>query len=166
MATRKLRQEDLEHFRKHNLGQSLMEVARHFQRHALEGFLKEGHAGLQASHQAVLTHLSLSGTRLTELAKRASMTKQAMGQLVDEVESLGYVERIPDPTDRRAKLVRFTEKGCQLMKSGTRVGDSIHQRYTEILGERKMERLRGLLGELHTKIRVLESREETEDLAV
>lgn len=157
MANRKLRQEDLEHYRKHNLGQSLMEVARHFQKHALEGFLEEGHTGLQASHQAVLTHLSLSGSRLTELAKRASMTKQAMGQLVDEVEALGYVERVPDPTDKRAKLVRFTDKGCQLMKSGTRVGTSIHQRYTDIIGEKKMERLRVLLGELYDKIRAEES---------
>lgn len=157
MANRKLRQEDLEHYRKHNLGQSLMEVARHFQKHALEGFLEEGHTGLQASHQAVLTHLSLSGSRLTELAKRAAMTKQAMGQLVDEVEALGYVERVPDPTDKRAKLVRFTDKGCQLMKSGTRVGASIHQRYTDIIGEKKMERLRVLLGELYDKIRAEES---------
>ena len=157
MATKKLRQEDLEHYRKHNLGQSLMEVARHFQKHALEAFLEEGHAGLQASHQAVLTHLSLSGSRLTDLAKRASMTKQAMGQLVDEVEALGYVERIPDPTDKRAKLVRFTDKGCELMKSGTRVGGTIHQRYTDIIGEKKMERLRALLGELYLKIRAAES---------
>jgi len=157
MATKKLRQEDLEHYRKHNLGQALMEVARHFQKHAMDAFIQEGHSGLQVSHQAVLTHLALSGSRLTELAKRASMTKQAMGQLVDEVEALGYVERVPDPTDKRAKLVRFTEKGCQLMKSGTKVGTSIHQRYTDIIGEKKMERLRDLLDELYEKIRVAES---------
>ena len=157
MATKKLRQEDLEHYRKHNLGQSLMEVARHFQRHAMDAFIEEGHTGLQVSHQAVLTHLALAGSRLTDLAKRASMTKQAMGQLVDEVEALGYVERVPDPTDKRAKLVRFTEQGCLLMKSGTKVGSSIHQEYTNIIGERKMERLRALLGELYEKIRESES---------
>ncbi|KYC29092.1 putative Transcriptional regulator, MarR family [Sterolibacterium denitrificans] len=157
MSRHKLRQEDLEHYRKHNLGQSLIEVARHFQRHAMEGFIAEGHADLQTSHQAVLTHLSLSGSRLTDLAKRAAMTKQAMGQLVDEVEALGYVERVPDPTDRRAKLVRFTDKGCELMKAGTKVGTSIHQHYTRIIGERKMERLRALLGELYERIRAEES---------
>jgi DNA-binding MarR family transcriptional regulator len=150
---RKLRQEDLEHYRQHNLGQSLMEVARHFQRQALAGFVNEGHTGLQASHQAVLTHLSLNGTRLSELARRAAMSRQAIGQLVDELEGLGYVERIPDPDDRRARKVRFTEKGSQLMLSGTRVGTSIHQRYTGILGAKKMERLRELLAELYDRIR-------------
>lgn len=163
MATRKLRQEDLDHYRRHNLGQSLMEVARHFQKHAMEAFMLEGHTGLQAAHQAVLTHLSLSGSRLTELAKRASMTKQAMGQLVDEVESLGYVERIPDPTDRRAKLVRFTAKGCELMKSATRVGDSIQRRYTDIIGDKKMDRLRLLLDELYDNLRKQEGRGENAD---
>jgi len=153
MSKKKLTQEDLEHYRKHNIGQPLMEVARHFQKHAMAAFLAEGHAGLQASHQAILTHLSLSGSRLTDLAKRASMTKQAMGQLVDEVEALGYVERVPDPTDKRAKLVRFTAQGCELMRSGTRVGDSIQKRYTEIIGERKMERLRTLLDELYGNLR-------------
>ena len=157
MSRQKLCQEDLEHYRKHNLGQSLIEVARHFQRHALEGFSAEGHPHLQASHQAVLTHLSLTGSRLTDLAKRAAMSRQAMGQLVDEVEALGYVERVPDPTDRRAKLVRFTTKGCELMKAGTKVGMSIHQRYTGIIGERKMERLRTLLEELYLRIRAEEN---------
>ena len=133
-----------------------MEVARHFQKHAMAAFNQEGHTGLQVSHQAILTHLSLSGSRLTELAKRASMTKQAMGQLVDEVEKLGYVERVPDPTDKRAKLVKFTEKGCDLMRAGTRVGESIQQEYANIIGEKKMERLRELLDELYEKIRKME----------
>lgn len=153
----KLSQEELEHYRKHNVGQSLMEVARHFQKHAMAAFNQEGHTGLQVSHQAILTHLSLSGSRLTELAKRASMTKQAMGQLVDEVEKLGYVERVPDPTDKRAKLVKFTDKGCGLMRAGTKVGASIQQEYADIIGEKKMERLRELLDELYEKIRKTES---------
>ena len=86
MADSKLRQEDLDLFRRHNVGQHLLEVAKDFQKRALEAFVARGHAGLQPAHQAVLTHLRLSGTRLTELAQRASMSKQAMGQLVDEVE--------------------------------------------------------------------------------
>lgn len=152
MTKQRLNQEDLEYFRKNNLGQSLMEVARHFQKYAMEVFIQEGYK-LQASHQAVLVHLGLSGARLTDLAKRASMTKQAMGQLVDEVEALGYVERVSDPTDKRAKLVRFTQNGCEMMKSGTKVGMSIQAEYTSIIGKKKMEQLRALLDELHEKIR-------------
>jgi DNA-binding MarR family transcriptional regulator len=75
-----------------------------------------------------------------------------MGQLVDEVERLGYVERIPDPSDGRAKIVRFTRKGRMLIKAGTEIGDEIQQKYASLIGDKKMRRLRDLLEELHYKI--------------
>ena len=152
MAQTELKQEDLDHYRKNNVGQALLDVAKDFQKSALEKYSRAGHRQLQSAHQAVLTYLSLDGTRLTELAERASMTKQAMGQLVDEVERLGYVERIPDPSDGRAKIVRFTRKGRMLIKAGTEIGDEIQQKYASLIGEKKMQRLRDLLEELHCKI--------------
>ena len=153
MTKQELNKENLEYYRKNNIGQSLMEVARDFQKSALIKFADSGHDKLQVSHQAVLAHLSLEGTRLTELADKASMTKQAMGQLLDEVERLGYIERTPDPTDGRAKIVRFTPKGLQLIQLGTEIGDDIQERYAELIGNKKMQRLRDLLEELHFRIR-------------
>lgn len=152
MAHSELKQEDLDYYRKNNVGQALLDVAKDFQKSALEKYSRAGHRQLQSAHQAVLTYLSLDGTRLTELAERASMTKQAMGQLVDEVERLGYVERIPDPSDGRAKIVRFTRKGRMLIKAGTEIGDEIQQKYASLIGDKKMRRLRDLLEELHYKI--------------
>ena len=152
MAKTELKQTDLDHYRKTNVGQALLEVARDFQKGALEEYSRAGHRKLQSSHQAILTYLSLDGTRLTELAARASMTKQAMGQLVDEVERLGYVERIPDPSDGRAKIVRFTRKGRMLIKEGTEIGEAIQRKYASLMGETKMRHLRDLLEELHHKI--------------
>ena len=152
MPKTELKQADLDHYRKTNIGQALMEVARDFQKGALEEYSRAGHRKLQSSHQAILTYLSLDGTRLTELAARASMTKQAMGQLVDEVERLGYVERIPDPSDGRAKIVRFTRKGRMLIKEGTGIGEEIQRKYASLIGENKLLRLRDLLDELHHKI--------------
>ena len=113
----------------------------------------EGHAGLQPAHQAVLTHLRLSGSRLTELAQRASMSKQAMGQLVDEVERLGYVERVPDPTDGRAKTVRFTAAGLELITDGTDIATAIQREYADVIGKKKLDFLREILEELHAKTR-------------
>ena len=101
----------------------------------------------------MLAHLGLEGARLTELAEKAMMTKQAMGQLVDEVERLGYVERSPDPSDGRAKIVRFTPKGLELIRRGTEIGDTIQRRYASLIGEEKMGQLRELLEELHYHIR-------------
>jgi len=153
MARSKLTQKDLDLFRKNNVGQHLLEVAKDFQKRALAGFSADGHAGLQPAHQAVLTHLRISGTRLTELARRASMSKQAMGQLVDELERLGYVERVPDPTDGRAKIVRFTQVGLELIKDGTDIATAIQREYAELIGKRKLHLLREILEELHAKTR-------------
>ena len=153
MARSKLTQEDLDLFRKHNIGQHLLEVARDFQKRALEAFVARGHAGLQPAHQAVLTHLRVTGTRLTELAQRAAMSKQAMGQLVDEVERLGYVERVSDPTDGRAKIVRFTQAGLELIKHGTDIATEIQREYAALIGERKLNLLREILEELHASTR-------------
>ena len=153
MARSKLTQEDLDIFRKNNVGQHLLEVAKDFQKRGLEGFSAAGHSGLQPAHQAVLTHLRVSGARLTELARRASMSKQAMGQLVDEVERLGYVERISDPADGRAKIVRFTRAGLELIKDGTDIAAAIQREYAKLIGKKKLDLLRGILEELHSKTR-------------
>ncbi len=152
MTKKELNQSKLEYYRKNNIGQSLMEVAIDFQQSALVEFSDAGYR-LQGSHQSVLAHLDINGTRLTELAERASMTKQAMGQLIDEIERLGYLKRTPDPSDGRAKIVKFTQKGLKLIAQGTEIGDLIQQGYAELIGEEKMQNLRDLLEELHYKIR-------------
>lgn len=66
---------------------------------------------IRASHTSLFPHIDLEGTRLTELARRVGVSKQAVGQLVDELEQMGVVRRVPDPDDRRAKRVCFVEDG-------------------------------------------------------
>ncbi len=66
---------------------------------------------VSAAHIHITRHLALEGSRLTELAERAGMTKQAMGALVDQCEAWGLVTRGPDPLDARARTVRFTADG-------------------------------------------------------
>ena len=58
-----------------------------------------------------MPHIPASGIRLTELAARAGMTKQAMAELVAEIERRGYIRRTTDPADRRAKIIEFTDEG-------------------------------------------------------
>ncbi len=157
MAVKKTDHADLESFRKTNIGQPLIEVAKDFQRRALAKFNERGHMGLQPSHQAVLTYLRSGGTRLTELADRAGMTKQAMGQLVDEVERLGYVERVPDESDGRAKIVRFTPAGKQLIRDGAKIAGAIQEEYTALIGPKRFKELRDVLDELLTKTKTFDS---------
>ncbi len=97
------------------------------------------------SHSAVFAQIRPEGNRLTDLARGANMTPQAMGELVDELEGLGYVERKPDPTDRRAKLIVLTALGRECIAAGIATINGIEERLDEVLGPRGHAQLRHLL---------------------
>lgn len=153
MARAKIRERDLERFRRTNIGQPLTEIAKDFQKRALAKFVERGHTGLQPAHTAVIANLGLEGTRLTDLARRASMTKQGMGQLVDEVQRLGYVERVPDPTDSRAKIVRFSEQGRRLISHGVEICELIQSEYARMIGRKRLRLLHDTLEDLNHSLR-------------
>jgi DNA-binding MarR family transcriptional regulator len=94
------------------------------------------------AHSGVFAHIDLAGTRLTELAARANMTPQAMGELVDDLEQLGYVERQPDPTDRRAKLIVLTSRGKDCLRAAFETISGIESGLETLLGSRGLVRLR------------------------
>ncbi len=100
------------------------------------------------SHSAVFAQISPQGSRLTDLARGAGMTPQAMGELVDELEAMDYVVRRQDPTDRRAKLIILTEKGEACIAAGVATIRGLEGRITERLGERGHRQLRNLLDKL------------------
>jgi DNA-binding MarR family transcriptional regulator len=114
-----------------------------------ERFAERGHPEIRPPHGNVMQFLDADGTRVSVLAERAQITKQSMAELVLHLERLGYVERIPDPSDRRAKLVRATPKGRQLYAIAREVVAEIEAEWTKRLGKTKMRRLRALLAELN-----------------
>src|SRR5918995_5835044 len=87
------------------------------------------------AHSAVFAQIDPAGSRLTDLARRANMSPQAMGELVDELEQLGYVVRRPDPDDRRAKRIVLTAKGEACIAAGIVTIEGIEQQLTDRLGE-------------------------------
>jgi DNA-binding MarR family transcriptional regulator len=99
-------------------------------------------------HSAVFAQLGPEGTRLSDLARGANMTPQAMGELVDELEDLGYVRREPDPTDRRAKRIMLTPLGIECVAAATTTIDRIEARVDTVLGKDGHAQLRMLLGRL------------------
>ena len=82
---------------------------------ALSNLAARGQVG--AAHVHITRHLALEGSRLTELADRAGMTKQAMGDLVDQCVAWGLVRRAPDPLDARARRIVFTPTGLEWLKA-------------------------------------------------
>jgi DNA-binding MarR family transcriptional regulator len=99
-------------------------------------------------HSAVFAQIDPAGSRLTHLAHRANMTPQAMGELVDELEELGYVTRAPDPSDRRAKLILLTDRGRAATDAGKQTIVGLEDRITKILGEEGHRMLRDMLAKL------------------
>jgi DNA-binding MarR family transcriptional regulator len=116
-------------------------------------FAERGHPDIRPPHDNVMQFLDEEGTRVSVLAERAQITKQSMAELVAHLERLGYVERVPDPSDRRAKLVRATPRGNELYAIAREVVDEIEAEWTKRLGKAKMRQLRQLLEELNAGLR-------------
>lgn len=93
------------------------------------------------AHSGVLAHIDRDGTRPSELARRATITPQAMGELVDDLERLGYVTRRPDPNDRRAKLIVLTPRGVELERAALQGIASIEDQLADLLGEPQLRQL-------------------------
>jgi DNA-binding MarR family transcriptional regulator len=112
------------------------------------GLAEAGFDDLRPAHTAVFQHIDTDGSRLTELAERAQITKQSMGYLVDYLEQRGYLERRPDPSDRRASLVCLTERGWAQIQAALAIIATLEEEWARTLGKQKMGQLRKLLTEL------------------
>jgi DNA-binding MarR family transcriptional regulator len=114
-------------------------------RQTLDGLATAGFGDLRPAHFTVFQHMPPEGVRLTELADAALMTKQSMGYLVDDLEALGYVERVPDPADRRAKLIRLTPRGWQVDDTVRAIIRKMEAEWAARLGEEEYAQLTRLL---------------------
>ncbi len=131
-----------------NLGRLLREPFQEMTQHIHARLAEHGHPNIRIAHGNVFQFLDDEGTRVSELAARAQMTKQSMGELVAHLEAHGYVERVPDPSDGRAKLVRPTASGQATYPLAVEAIAEVEARWAERIGEPKLRRLRALLEEL------------------
>lgn len=107
-----------------------------------------GFTDLTMAHFSVFQHLPPEGAHVSELAARAQITKQSMGALVEHLERRGYVERRPDPADRRASIVQLTERGRALVQVARAAVEGIEREWEAYLGLPRMDQLRSTLREL------------------
>src|SRR4051794_35948261 len=108
----------------------------------------EGFPELRRGHGCVFGTIGAEGDRLTSLAERANMTKQAVGEVVAELEGIGYVERVPDPTDGRAKIIRLTGRGEQALVTGRAILAEIQKRWEDQYGKERVDEMIDTLREI------------------
>jgi DNA-binding MarR family transcriptional regulator len=123
---------------------------------ALHAFLDEFAVQLQASaysdirptHGCVFRFVRDDGMRLTRLAELAGITKQSAGEIVNDLAKRGYVERTPDPADKRAKLICLTAKGREAQATGFALFGDVERRWIDRYGAERWEAMRDLLEEI------------------
>ena len=112
-----------------------------------------GFDDIRPAHMAIFQNLGPDGARIGELAERAKLTNQSVGYLVDYLEEHGYVERRPDPRNRRATLVCFTERGWDEADACARILDHLDEELARRMGAAKIQQLQGLLAEITDVLR-------------
>ena len=130
--------------------QLLFKAARLLNEQAIERFNREqpGARRYRPSHMALFPHLALEGSRITVLAEQMQISKQAVGQVVEELEQMGVVCRVPDPSDGRAKLVQFTAAGRKGMLQGLDLLKKMEADLASIVGKKRMQELGTTLSRL------------------
>ena len=114
-----------------------------------EGLAERGFADFRPAHGTIGQHIEDEGSRVTDLARLAQITKPSVVYLVNDLERLGYVERVPDADDGRAKLVRLTRRGAEAQAVARELIAQIEQDWAGLLGRNDFRTLRNLLGRLH-----------------
>ena len=95
---------------------------------------RAGFGDIRPAHRWVFAYVDPNGTRLTELASRAHMTHPAMSELVADLVTLGYLERLADPSDGRARLIRLTSRGRRMQRRAIAEIESIESTWLRELG--------------------------------
>jgi DNA-binding MarR family transcriptional regulator len=108
-----------------------------------------GYGDLRPAHGCVFGFIErVGGLRLTALADRSGLTKQAVGEAVGDLERLGYVERVPDPGDGRAKIIRLTKRGLEAAAAAEEIFLDIERRFAAEVGDERFEEFRDTLRRL------------------
>lgn len=132
----------------------LSEPGRQLIRELHEQLALNGFGDIRQAHSQVFQYMKKDGSRITELAERAQMTKQSMSVLVYDMEKAGYLKRYPDPNDKRAYIFKLTESGQKSVETAGRIIHNIIDGWQQRLGEQKMNDLLQLLTELNEVIAI------------
>lgn len=145
---------DILQYQTNSLQRHAIEFGEWMMRASLERAHSLGHTGLRPAHARLMVFLGWEGSRISDIARAQDVSKNAIGQLVDELVQLGYVERVADPHDRRAKVVRYTQQGADMMADAAAVGERLDAEIAAIIGARRLGQLRSALADICHDLRL------------
>jgi DNA-binding MarR family transcriptional regulator len=128
-----------------NLGQLLLRAFRWFDESLIAALHAAGWPELTRAHSLVFAHLDPGGTRTAEIARRAGISRQAVHQTVQELQRLGLVRLVPDPTNRSAKLVVPTDRGQASIRVAKATLANLEEELAQRLGRDRVRALRQAL---------------------
>lgn len=131
-----------------NTGLLMFIAYRSLENRVIDALRAAGFGDVTNAQFKVMQRIGENGTRLTELAEQAQVTKQTAGFLVDQLEKAGWVERVPDPADGRARLVQISERGQAAIPIASAAVAEVEAEWTEHLGVWRMAQLRRALLQL------------------
>jgi DNA-binding MarR family transcriptional regulator len=131
-----------------NTGLLLYIPYRWLENRVIEALARAGFTDITTAQMKIVQRIGPDGSRLTELAEQAQVTKQTAGFLVDQLEKAGWVERVPDPSDKRARLVRIAARGKEALPVAAAAVAEVEAEWTAHLGKQRMAQLRRILGDL------------------
>lgn len=134
--------------RQTNVGRLLLQSYRQFEYIASNELSSRGYSDLRLPHFQILPHMNVEGARMIDIAQRMNLTRQAISQIADDLEDKGYLLRIPDPEDGRAKRLALTAKGKALLSILPDVVASAERQLGELVGEDLFEALRAGLAKI------------------
>lgn len=123
----------------------LTAVARWIEHRHMAAFAEAGYDDVRVAHNAVFTRIPAGGIRLTDLAAQAGVSKQAMAEMVDELVAKGYLRRVPDPADGRAKLLVMASRGAASHEVTLRIFADIEAELAAVVGAQRLEEVRDVL---------------------
>lgn len=139
---------DLEAAKAARWAQVLFKCARLLNERALSEVQRRSGLKVRPAHTALFPHIDLAGTRPSVLAEKLGISKQAVGQTVDELADMGVLERVPDPLDARAQLVRFTPRGRKGLLEGLAVLEDLENEMAAAVGPAQIAQMQQALSRL------------------
>jgi DNA-binding MarR family transcriptional regulator len=138
----------LDRVRHEHLGWLLGRADLRFAEGVTRAMHERGFAGIRLVHIALIRNVDENGTRITDIARRAGMTKQATGQLVAEFVELGYIRVVNDPADGRVKIARYTAKGKRLLVAIVASIEATESAVAAAIGTARLKGLKATLAEI------------------